>query len=160
MAAAIHGQYHGPGGFSGLVPTSGVGDPNSLTLSDTVPQPANARLRDFQIPGKNPRGVDGSTLGFLFSIPQTVGTPLFTARVVDPTALDWYRHITPWEFDLHTPRPQRGGVQILSNVINPDKGEVTTLQYTLGTDGSVTIMVFDLSGSIITVLQQGHPGRR
>jgi flagellar hook assembly protein FlgD len=51
---------------------------------------------------------------------------------------------------------QRGGVQILKNVINPDKGEVTTLQFTQAKAGSVTVTVFDLSGSIIRVLARGN----
>ena len=110
------------------------------------------RLRDFQFPAGNPKGVDGSQLTFLFSIPESSGPPLFTARVVDPAALDWYRHVTPWEFDLRSPRLQRGNVQILNNVIDPSKGQVATLQYTVGRTGAVTVMVFDLSGSIIKVL--------
>jgi hypothetical protein len=113
------------------------------------------RLRDFQIPGNNPKGVDGSTLSFLFSIPQATGAALFTASVVDPTALDWYRHLTPWSFQLHKFLPQRGGVQILNNVINPSKGDLATLQYTLGKSGAVTVTVFDLSGSIVNVLVRG-----
>ena len=37
-------------------------------------------------------------------------------------------------------------------MINPGKGQVTTLQFTQGTAGNVTVTVFDLSGSIIRVL--------
>jgi hypothetical protein len=142
------------GGFSGLVPTLATGNPQAQVLSEATSLSAYPRLRDFQIPSGNPKAVDGSTLNFLFSIPQGA-VPLFTARVVDPTAPDWFRHITPWAFDLRTIRAQRGGVQILNNVINPDKGDLATLQYFLGTTGSVTVTVFDLSGSIVNVLVRG-----
>ena len=71
---------------------------------------------------------------------------------MNPAAIDWYNHITPWTFDLHDIRTQRGGATILNNVIRPDRGELTTLQYTQPSSGPVTIMVFDLSGSIVNVL--------
>ena len=87
-----------------------------------------------------------------------MGLNLLTARVMDPTAPDWYRHITPWAFTLHDVHPQRGGVQILNNVINPDKGEKATLQFNQGKSGQVTIIVFDLSGSIVNVLMRTSQG--
>jgi hypothetical protein len=142
------------GGFSGLVPTAVTGDPQALALSEVTSLSSYPRLRDFQIPSGNSKAVDGSTLNFLFSIPQGTSS-LFTARVVDPTAPDWFRHVVPWAFDLRTIRLQRGGVQILNNVINPGRGDLATLQYFLGTAGSVTVTVFDLSGSIVNVLVRG-----
>ncbi len=77
---------------------------------------------------------------------------LLTARVPNPAAVNWYRQITPWTFVLRNIRPQRGGVQILNNVINPDKGQVTTLQFTQASSGNVTVTVFDLAGNIIRIL--------
>ena len=44
-------------------------------------------------------------------------------------------HLRPWTFELHTLRTQRGGVTILNNVINPDKGDTATMQYVLGSAG-------------------------
>jgi len=81
---------------------------------------------------------------------------LFSARMPNALAVNWYTLATPWTFDLRDLRPQRGGVQILNNVINPAKGEVTSLQYQQNRDGNVTITVFDLSGNIIKVLQRGN----
>ncbi len=141
------------GGFSGLVPTAKTGDTSARTIYDTS-QPST-RLRDFVIPGSDAKDVDGATLDFLFSIPQGTST-LYTASVPDPSADSaWYQHLKPWAFDLHTVKTQRGGVSILNNVINPDKGDAATLQYYLGSAGQVTVMVFDLSGSIVNVLVRG-----
>jgi hypothetical protein len=92
------------------------------------------RLRDFTIPRTEAKSKEGAKLDFLFEI-VTASQSLFTARWLDPAAADWYRKIAPWSFDLHELRLQRGGVQILSNTINPDKGEATTLQYGLDTGG-------------------------
>jgi hypothetical protein len=103
------------------------------------------------IPGTESKDHDGAVVDFLFQMNLAAQT-LYTARVVDPAAIDWYRHITPWTFDLRDIRTQRGGVQILKNVINPDKGDVTTLQFVQSSSGNVTVTVFDLSGSIIRVL--------
>jgi hypothetical protein len=82
------------------------------------------------------------------------GQFMYAARIGNPMAANWYTTVTPWIFDLRDIRTQRGGVQILKNVINPDKGEVTTLQFVQAKSGNVTATVFDLSGSIIRVLMR------
>ena len=53
-------------------------------------------------------------------------------------------------------RSAAGAVSITNNVINPTAGQVAHLQYVLQKSGNVTITVFDLSGSIITVLVRGN----
>ena len=120
--------------------------------------PTVAQLRDFQIPSSAPKEKDGAVVNFFFNVPDTTLLGLMTARVVDPTAPDWYRHVTPWAFVVHDIHPQRGGVQIVNNVINPDKGEKVTLQFNQSTSGQVTVTVFDLSGSIVNVLLRANQG--
>jgi len=61
----------------------------------------------------------------------------------------------PWAFAIHDIRTQKGSVQILNNVINPDKGESATLQYVVSAAGRVTVTVFDLAGSLVNVLVRG-----
>jgi fibronectin-binding autotransporter adhesin len=136
-------------GFSGLVGTGNSGDAQVRSQSEqgssTLP------LRDYQIPSTESKDHDGAVVDFLFKM-TFPGQTILGARVAGPTAAGWYATVTPWTFDLRDIRTQRGGVQILKNVINPDKGEVTTLQFIQGTAGNVTVTVFDLSGSIIRVL--------
>jgi hypothetical protein len=139
------------GGFSGMVPTDSGGDASARTLSEAGPAPTNVQLRNFTIPAAQSGQKDGGLLQFFFRLPAGPGT-LLGARVADPAAPDWYRHVTPWALVLHDIRPQRGGVAVLNNVINPDRGEVVTVQYSQGKGGSVTITVFELSGNVITVL--------
>jgi flagellar hook assembly protein FlgD len=43
----------------------------------------------------------------------------------------------------------------MSNIIDPRRGESTRLAYTLEKSGRVTILVADLDGDIISVLQRG-----
>jgi len=47
-----------------------------------------------------------------------------------------------------------------NNVINPTAGQVVNLHYVMQKSGNVTITVFDLSGSIITVLGTGKTRQR
>ena len=56
---------------------------------------------------------------------------------------------------------QRGEVTILHNVINPNYGEQTNLEYTLTQGGMVTINVFDLAGDLVNTLYSGQrsPGQ-
>ncbi|HEY9593187.1 MAG TPA: FlgD immunoglobulin-like domain containing protein, partial [Spirochaetia bacterium] len=144
------------GGFSGLIPTAATGNAAARSVADST-QPSD-RLRDYVISKNDSKNVDGAALGFLFSIPQSTSF-LYTASVPDPSSdSSWYQHMKPWEFDLHSIRPQRGGVQILNNVINPDRGDAATLQYTLASSGQVTVTVFDLAGSIVNVLVRTTQG--
>jgi hypothetical protein len=145
-------------GFSGLVPTDRNGDIQARQRIEINPPPANVQLRDFLIPSSDAKMVDGVLIEFYFKILAggPIGQNLYTARVVNPAVAGWWLRVLPWEFAIHDLRMQRGGVQILKNVINPDKGEVTTLQFTQAKAGSVTVTVFDLSGSIIRVLARGN----
>ena len=61
----------------------------------------------------------------------------------------------PFEYMLHAIVQQRGGVTITSNVIHPENGQTAYVHYTVSAPGPVTITVFDLSGSIVNVLQRG-----
>jgi hypothetical protein len=132
------------GGYSGLVPTDRTGNAQAQVAAEAA---STAQLRDFTVSATAPNEQDGAVVTFMFNIGG-----LLAARVIDPAAADWYRHVTPWAFTLHDIRPQRGGVQILNNVINPDRGERVTLQYSQGTAGQVTVTVFDLSGNVVNVL--------
>ena len=54
--------------------------------------------------------------------------------------------------------PQRGGVGIFNNVINPNKGDKTLLTYNQTKAGMVTINIFSLDGSLVKVLHRGSQG--
>ena len=81
---------------------------------------------------------------------------LLYARLTRPTASDWYRSVRPFAFGLHKPLPQKGGVEIFKNVINPERGERTLLQYSLKNSGQVTISIFTLNGDLVRVLFAGR----
>ena len=123
LAAPVHRRRDDPCAsglcFSGLVATGSTGDPSVRSLSElgssTLP------LRNYQIPSTEPKDHDGAVLDFLFQM-TFPGQTIWGARVGNPLAANWYTTVTPWTFDLHDLRLQRGGVQILNNVINPGKG--------------------------------------
>ncbi|MEJ2663899.1 MAG: FlgD immunoglobulin-like domain containing protein, partial [Spirochaetia bacterium] len=64
--------------------------------------------------------------------------------------------VTDGIVDLADVVPQKGGVAIVSNVINPGAGQHTRLLYRLKKPGYVTIQVFTLSGDIVAVLARGN----
>ncbi len=68
---------------------------------------------------------------------------------------DWYRRVRPFGLGIHDIKTQRGGVTILNNVIDPTKGERTRLNYTVETEGPVTIAVFTLDGDVVKYLYRG-----
>ena len=116
-----------------------------------APSAINGPLRDFIVASSNPAIKDGATFQFLFTLDDGLGhiLPCAFPDPNDPSV------VRPFEYDLHSVIQQRGQVTITNNVINPTAGQVAHLQYVLQKSGSVTITVFDLSGSIITVLERG-----
>jgi flagellar hook assembly protein FlgD len=62
----------------------------------------------------------------------------------------------PWSWKVRDMRTQRGQVTLMSNLINPTRGETTKLHYSLKKSGFVTIIVFDLKGDIVDVLYRGQ----
>jgi len=48
---------------------------------------------------------------------------------------------------------QNNNVTILNNVINPNNNEKTKMIYTLGKEGPVSIVVYDLAGDAVKVLK-------
>jgi hypothetical protein len=87
---------------------------------------------------------------FIFRIAGKNGLPIFGVRY-DGT---WYEvaSFRSFSFNLRKITRQRGGATILNNVINPNRGEFTTLAYQLTKGGSVNIIVSTLDGKIITTL--------
>jgi flagellar hook assembly protein FlgD len=63
-----------------------------------------------------------------------------------------------WSFEVGESSGQTGGVGIVSNVIDPRRGETTRVTYRLDSRGSVTVMVSDLKGDLVDVLFRGTQG--
>ncbi|MGF7110268.1 FlgD immunoglobulin-like domain containing protein [Treponema pedis] len=61
-----------------------------------------------------------------------------------------------WKFVVIGVRHQRGGVSIFNNVINPDKGENTSIQIFVQKKGALTIQVMTLDGNIVKTLERSQ----
>ena len=127
------------------------GDSQARSVSSTV----NGALRDFTIASTNPAIKDGALFQFMFILDDGAGHKLPCAFPADPANP---ANVRPFEYMFHSIIRQRGGVTITNNVIRPDNGQMAYLTYTMSTAGQVTITVFDLSGSIVNVLQRGSQG--
>jgi len=138
-------------GFSGLVP---IPNPNTNAIVGTPHPSGSPNLWQFTFPQSDTNIASGTSIGFFFKL--TGGNPLYSARLEEPNASDWYRSVRPWEFRVQDIIKQRSGISILNNVINPLKGEKTTLHYVMDTAGMVTINVFNLAGDLIDVLYRGR----
>ncbi len=137
--------------FSGLwvpvVTASDVGhNPNAAARS--VAGAINGVLRDFVIPAGDSEIRDGADLEFTFVVAGLPCADVADRR--DP------RTARPWGWSVRGIRTQRGSVTIMNNVINPERGERTSLHYKLADSGTVTITVFDLKGDIVDVLYRGQ----
>ena len=124
--------------------------------ASSVPSSAtNGALRDFIIQANNAAIKDGALFQFVFLLSDNaLPTPhvlpcVLLAEPSNPAAA------RPFEYMLHAIVQQRGGVTITNNVIRPDNGQTAYVHYTVSAPGPVTITVFDLSGSIVNVLQRG-----
>jgi hypothetical protein len=135
--------------------------PRPFAGAGTIPgQPQGNRFFNFVIPP----GVleKDSTLEFYFSLaalpPPFVNPDLYAARLDIKSGAavpsNWYHLVKPFSFSVTNITTQRGGVTILNNVINPDRGERTYVNYMLSRGGRVTIQVFTLDGTLVKVLEQ------
>ncbi|MBN1697145.1 MAG: T9SS type A sorting domain-containing protein, partial [Spirochaetales bacterium] len=115
---------------------------------DLAENSAAGALRDYIVPESDSEIVENVRVEFILQ----VGT-VFCARVTSP---DDPRTVRPWAFEIKGITWQSDNVTILNNVINPGNGDTTTLLYKLEKSGIVTIMVFDLKGDIVDVLQRGR----
>ncbi|MDR0526635.1 MAG: hypothetical protein LBG79_02275, partial [Spirochaetaceae bacterium] len=68
----------------------------------------------------------------------------------------WWEGLRPFSFIIRDIVRQKGGVSIINNVINPVKGDETTISYVLSKSGQVTINVFTMDGVVVKTLERGH----
>ena len=104
-------------------------------------------LRDYLVSGADREIASGAMVEFVLEV-----AGLYCARLEDP---DDPRTVAPWSYKVVDLSLQRGGVTILSNVVNPDAGDRTVLNYTLSRNGAVTITVFNLAGDAVATLFRG-----
>ncbi len=149
--------------FSGLVPYPNVpgtaGDVNALSgAADATPD-----FWNFAVDSSDPELRDRATFDFFLhlgapgSIPAT--DPLYVARLDiapgAPVPADWYRLVRPFSLRIRDIEPQKGGVTIMNNVIDPGKGETARLNYRLAEAGRVTVLVLTLDGDVVRALYRG-----
>ncbi len=149
--------------FSGLVPYPNVpgtaGDLNALSgVADATPG-----FWNFAVDSSDPELRDRATFDFFLhldapgSIPAT--DPLYVARLDiapgAPVPTDWYRLVRPFSLRIRDIEPQKGGVTIMNNVIDPGKGETARLNYRLAEAGRVTVLVLTLDGDVVRALYRG-----
>jgi hypothetical protein len=131
--------------------------PYRLQTSITPSLSGDLYIYDFTV-GSDGYG-SGQNMEFFFLLDNS-RPDLFAGRLdirpSDPIPSDWYRRVKPFGFAVHDVTPQRSGVTILNNVINPDNGERTYVDYRLARGGQVTIQVFTLDGTMVDVLYRGY----
>jgi hypothetical protein len=108
--------------------------------------------------------LEAGMLDFLFSVPSPKYSPelgpLYGVRYKDSAPRDEQNLYNPDNFvnfkvNTGETKYQRSGATILSNVINPAKGEKAVLHYILTRGGQVTIQVFTLDGNLVQSLYRG-----
>jgi len=113
-----------------------------------------------------PRTKSGVKLDFLFRLEGNITDPnidpyLFVARLDAPAganlrAIEWWKMIRPFSFDIQDIRLQRGGVTILNNVINSDAREIAHIRYHLVRPGRVTIQIYTLDGTLVKSIRRNE----
>jgi hypothetical protein len=156
--ADVPPEYRGSGEYSSLwlpLGVEGITAKNEQARNPHAYEVIDA-LRTFMIPSADAENSVGHTIEFVFLLntPKVAKRPqgLPIARLLNP---DDPRSIAPWSFRLEAPIVQRAGVSIYNNVINPKRGEKALLTYTLRKAGMVTVNVFSLDGSLVSVLHRG-----
>jgi hypothetical protein len=111
---------------------------------------ANRNNRNFILSSNDDEVEMGSEIEFIFKYGD-----LYCARLLDENDIT---SVDPWRFDISGMKLQRGGVTILNNVIDANKGEKTILSVDLSKSGSLVIQVFTMDGNIVRTLERGKKG--
>ena len=107
-------------------------------------------LRDYLFPSSDSEFTSGAKVEFLYML---AGLPV--VRSTDPRNED-PRLWDIWRFDLKDVKLQKGGVTLLNNVFNPERGEQALVMFHMEDSGVATIQIFALDGSIVKVLNRGR----
>jgi hypothetical protein len=107
---------------------------------------ASGQNRSFIIPSSDPEMASGATIEFALKVAD-----LYCVRSIDPADP---RNFDMFRFRIQDITQQRGGVTILNNVIDPTRGEKTSIQIELKTSGYLTVQVFTLDGDLVRVLSR------
>lgn len=78
--------------------------------------------------------------------------PLYALRLDDPNDIT---SIDLWSFRVKDITPQRGGITIMNNVIDPTVGEKMVLNVNMKSEGDLSIIVMTLDGNVVTYLNRG-----
>ncbi|WP_460057645.1 beta strand repeat-containing protein [Spirochaeta dissipatitropha] len=118
----------------------------------------NGLLRSYRLNIADERLRPSSELSFLFRVGSLFSVDHELPAGGEYRDVDDFLSMRPWKIGIERIIEQRAGVTILNNVINPDIGDRTILQYRITEPGSVTIQVFNLAGDLINVLHRGPQG--
>ncbi|MFP4383923.1 MAG: FlgD immunoglobulin-like domain containing protein [Spirochaetia bacterium] len=123
----------------------------NLEARTLTPVRMSEGYQDFIMPATDEEIVPGETVEFLLRYGD-----LYCATVSDP---EDPRTVRPWLIPIRDITRQRGGVTILNNLINPELGEKTALNYSLESAGRVKITVFTGEGNVVDVIYSGIQGK-
>ncbi|MFW5844020.1 MAG: FlgD immunoglobulin-like domain containing protein, partial [Spirochaetota bacterium] len=131
------------------------------TVSFAEDTDLGGQLSEHTIAAGDSRVRDNVTFDFFFDTGESVEISgatenQYVARLAEELSTPWYRNVRPFSFDIRELVTQRGGVTIANNVINPERGERATLNYTLDSSQMVRIIVFNLAGDVIEIIQSGR----
>ena len=87
-----------------------------------------------------------------FTYTESNPAPLYALRLDDPNDIT---SIDLWSFRVKDITPQRGGITIMNNVIDPTVGEKMVLNVNMKSEGDLSIIVMTLDGNVVTYLNRG-----
>ncbi len=82
-----------------------------------------------------------------------VDSPLYILRLSDTNDIF---SLDLWSFILKSTTGQRGGVTILNNVVNPEKGDKTIIKVENPKEGNVNVIVMTIDGNVVSYLNRGN----
>ncbi|MGF7108112.1 FlgD immunoglobulin-like domain containing protein [Treponema pedis] len=134
---------------SAQVPADGIiGASRIKSFSDYSGESEGGKIK-FTVVDTDSNFKEGGTAQFMFLYDGW----LPCARLKNPSDI---LSFDVWKFVVIGVRHQRGGVSIFNNVINPDKGEKTSIQIFVQKKGTLTIQVMTLDGNIVKTLERSQ----
>lgn len=151
VAPTSNSKYWVPTGLGANI--SGLSIDPSPSFSMSISPDAglsNAQTKAFIVSSTVPQFKKSMGVEFMFSYDGLPCARLQNKENIFSFAL--------WKFGFISTFAQRGGVSIFNNVINPNKGQETTIEVTIKKAGVLTIEVMTIDGSIVKTIVSEYKG--
>ncbi len=137
----------------------GISENSDYTLISTGDVDTSKMTKKFKVLETDPHFVNANMAEFIYLYDGWLpcarlaeDIDIFVATGEDQAKINF----DVWKFIFESVKHQRGGVSIFNNVVNPSKNEEVSIQVKMKSNGTLTIQIMTLDGSIVRTIERAN----